>query len=244
LLVPPNCVPVFGNRAPTLFAYFRVTTLDGKLNCKVPSSLVHPCLLPVVHVRRASGTGTPGLLDLRYPPKAGRVFKKTALFSLLFLVGAGLGLFAGWKPSSTRERLREGRPFDNPAGKEFLKTYDLFAGLRSLSMGSALRLRDPKYGPEGSREYLYLILDAAQKARPQLDPDARTLVDVETGITYVRLAMVEQAEGNSSASQTWMRTAQATLKQVGWKDCSDAHLRQLVQALNQQDACERPCGKH
>lgn len=171
------------------------------------------------------------------------MFKKAALFGLLFLVGAGLGLLGGWKPSSRRERVREGRPFDNPAGRDFLKTYDLIARLRSLSMGSALRLRDPKYGPEGSREYLNLILDTAQKAKPQLtDPAALTLIEVETGITYVRLAMIEEAEGNSSASQPWMQKAQATLEQAGWKDCSEAHLKQLVQALNKQDACDSPCG--
>ncbi len=172
------------------------------------------------------------------------MFKKAALFALLFLVGAGLGLYAGWRPSSRRERLREARPFGNPAGREFLKTYDLIARLRMLSMGSALRLRNPKYGPEGSREYLNLILDTAQQGKRQLtDPTARTLIDVETGLTYARLAMIEEAEGNSPAYQTWMQKAQTTLKQAGWKDCSAAHLTQIIQALNKQDACDSPCGK-
>jgi hypothetical protein len=172
------------------------------------------------------------------------VFKKAALFGLLFLVGAGLGLFSGWKPSSRRERVREGRPFGNPAGREFLKTYDLIARLRMLSMGSALRLRDPKYGPEGSREYLNLILDTAQKAKPQLtDPVALTLIDVETGLTYVRLAIIEEAEGNSPASQTWVQKAQTTLKQAGWRDCSALHLKQIIETLNKQDDCDSPCGK-
>jgi hypothetical protein len=173
------------------------------------------------------------------------VFKKAALFGLLFLVGAGLGLYAGWKTSSRPERVREGRLFGNPAGREFLKTYDLMARLRSLGMGSTLRLRDPKYGPEGSREYLNLILDTAQQGKRQLtDPAAWTLIDVESGITYVRLAMIEEAEGNPSASQTWMQKARATLKQAGWKDCSEVHLRTLVLELNKQDSCDSPCGKH
>jgi hypothetical protein len=167
------------------------------------------------------------------------VLKKAALFGLLFLVGAGLGLFAGWKPSSRRERLREGHAFGDPAGRDFLKTYDVIARLWELNMGSALRLQDPKYGPEGRRELLNVLLDTAQKRRPQVtDPATLTLIDVETGITYVRLAMVEEAAGNSPASRTWMQKAQTTLKEAGWKDYSEAHLKKLAQAMNQKDACE------
>ena len=172
------------------------------------------------------------------------MLKKAALFALLFLVGAGIGLFVGWQPSSLRERLREGRAFGNPAGGDFLRTYDLIARLWSVNVGSAMRLQNPKYGPEGRREYLNLILDAAQKGKATVtDPAALTLIDVETGITYVRLAMVEEAAGNLPTSQTWMRKAQGTLRQAGWKDCSETHLKELVQALNQRDSCDVACGK-
>jgi len=173
------------------------------------------------------------------------VLKKAALFALLFVVAAGIGLFVGWQPSSSRERLREGRAFGDPAGRDFLRTYDLIAHLWSVNVGSAMRLQNTKYGPEGRREYLNLILDAAQKGKATVtDPTTLTLIDVETGITYVRLAMVEEAAGNLPASQTWMQKAQATLKHAGWKDCSDAHLKKLVQALNKQDSCDSGCGKH
>jgi len=167
------------------------------------------------------------------------VFKKAALFGLLFLVGAGLGLYAGWRPSSRRERLREGRAFGDPSGRDFLKTYDVIARLWELNMGSAIRLQDPKYGPEDRRELLNMLLDTAQKRRLEVtDPATLTLIDVETGITGVRLAMVEELAGNLPASRTWMQKAQTTLKQAGWKDYSEAHLKELVQAMNQKDACE------
>jgi hypothetical protein len=172
------------------------------------------------------------------------VFKKALFFGLLFLVGAGLGLFAGWELSSSRLIVIERRPFDNPSGRDFLKTYDLFARLWSLHIGSAMRLQDPKEGPARRREYLNLLLDTAQKGKASVtDPVALTLVDVEIGITDVRLAMVEEAAGNLPASQTWMQKAQATLKQAGWKDYSEPHLKKLVLAMNKQDACDSPCGK-
>lgn len=172
------------------------------------------------------------------------MFKKTLFFGLLFLVGAGLGLFAGWELSSSRLIVTEKSGFDNPGGRDFLNTYDLFARLSSLDMGSAMRLQDPKQSPERRREYLNLLLDTAQKGRASVtDPATLTLVDVEIGITDVRLAMLEEAAGNLPASQTWMQKAQTTLQQAGWKDYSEPHLKKLVLAMNKQDACDSPCGK-
>jgi hypothetical protein len=40
-----------------------------------------------------------------------------------------------------------------------------------------------------------------------------------------------------------MQKAQATLKQAGWQDYSEPHLKKLVRAMNKQDACDSPCGK-
>jgi hypothetical protein len=172
------------------------------------------------------------------------VFKKAALFGLLFLVGSGLGLFAGWELSSSRLIVIEKRGFDNPRGKDFLNTYDLFARLWSINVGSAMRLEDPKETPKRRREYLNLLLDTAQNGRARVtDPGALTLVDVEIGITDVRLAMVEEAAGNLPASHTWMQKAEDTLKQAGWKDYSEPHLKKLVLAMNKEDACDTPCGK-
>jgi hypothetical protein len=106
-----------------------------------------------------------------------------------------------------------------------------------------MRLQDPKEGPARRREYLNLLLEIAQKDKGQVkDQAALTLVDVETGITDVRLAMVEEAAGNLPASQTWMQKAQVTLKQAAWKDYSEAHLKKLVQEMNKQDA-DSTCSK-
>lgn len=172
------------------------------------------------------------------------MLKKAAIFGLLFLIGIVLGLYAGWKLSSSFESAREWRSFDNPDGHDFFKTYDLIARLRLADMGVAMRLQNPKESPERQREYLNLILDAVARGRTGVtDPTALTLIDVETGITYARLAMVEETAGNLPASQTWMQKAQIILKQAGWKDCSEAHLKEIVQARNRQDSCDSPCGK-
>lgn len=172
------------------------------------------------------------------------MFKKAALFVFLFFIGTSLGLYAGWKLSSSFESAREWHSLDSPDSRDFFKTYDLVARLRLADMGAAMRLKDPKESPERRREYLNLILNAVQKGRPGVtDPTGLTLIDVEAGITYARLAMVEETAGNLPASQTWMQKAQAILKQAGWKDCSEAHLKAVVQAQNRQDSCDSPCGK-
>jgi hypothetical protein len=172
------------------------------------------------------------------------VFKKAALFALLFLVGTVVGGYAGWDLSSSFESAREFHAFRTSEDQNFVKTYQSIASVWIVNMGSATRLEEPRYGPEGRREYLNLVLDAAEKGRTQItDPATLTLIDVETGVTYVRLAMVEEAAGNLPASQTWMQKAQITLQKAGWKDCSEVHLKEIVQTRNKQDSCDSPCGK-
>jgi hypothetical protein len=172
------------------------------------------------------------------------VFKKAALIGLLFLLGLGLGSFGGWKFSSAVGIKREFGGLQAREGRDFLNTYDLMARLSLANMGSAMRLQDPKESLKRRREYLDLTLHIAQEGRSRLtDPAVLTLIDVETGVTYVRLAMLEEAAGDPSASQTWMQKAKTILKQAGWKDYSEAHLKELVQALNKRDSCDRPCGK-
>jgi hypothetical protein len=173
--------------------------------------------------------------------EAERVFKKAALFGLLFFVGTGLGSYAGWELGSSFESAREFRAFRTAEEKAFLRTYESIASLWIVNMRSATILQNPKYGSEGRRADLNLVLDAAQKGRTQAtDPAVLTLIDVETGITYARLGMVEESAGNLPASQTWMQKAQTTLRQAGWKNYSESHLREIVQARNQQDSCDCP----
>ena len=165
------------------------------------------------------------------------MFKKSMLFGMLLLAGAGLGLLAGWKLSSSHALVVEWRSFDNPEGHEFFKTYDSMARLKIIDMGSATSLQNPESTPERRREYLNLILEAAEKARSQAtDPAALTLINVETSVAYVRLAIVEEAGGNLPLSQTWMQKAQGSLKQTGWNDCSELHLKELAQSLNKRDS--------
>jgi hypothetical protein len=170
------------------------------------------------------------------------MLKKAVLFTLLFFVGAVVGLFAGYQFSSWHRLAQEQRYLDDP---EFFKSYDLIARLSLADNRSENRFENPAVNLESRRESLNLILDAAQKGRSEVsDPAVLTLLEVESGIACTRLAMTEEAAGNLAASQTWMQKAQATLRQAGWKDCSEAHLKDVVQALSKRNDCNNPCGNH
>lgn len=213
---------------------------------------------PPVHDRRTSGIRARALLDLRFlssgtsgvplhgdvtdkgksllSAEAEQMLKKTALLVLLFPIGIGVGTYAGWKIASSLESAREFGALDSQKDQSFLQTYDLIARLWIANIGSATRLQNPRISPEGRRESLNAVLSIAQQSKSRVtDPATLTLIDAETGVTYVRLAMVEEEAGNLPSSQAWMQKAQATLKQAGWKDCSETHLKELAQDLNKRD---------
>jgi len=164
------------------------------------------------------------------------VLKKTALLVLLLSIGMGVGTYAGWKIASSLESAREFGALDSKEDQSFLKTYDLIARLWIANIGSATRLQNPRISPEARRESLNVALSIVQQSKSLVtDPATLTLIDVETGVTYVRLAMVEEAAGNLPSSHAWMQKAQSTLKQAGWKDCSETHLKELAQDLNKRN---------
>ena len=97
------------------------------------------------------------------------MFKKIMLFGIVLLAGAGLGLLAGWKQSSSHALAIEWHSFDNPDGHDFFKTYDLMARLKILDMGSATSLQNPRDTLERRRKYSNLILEAAEKGQVSSD---------------------------------------------------------------------------
>jgi len=164
------------------------------------------------------------------------VFKKILLSGALSILGVALGVFGGWELSAYRFA-RDRRAFETVVGPDFVNAYGVMARLKVLDMGTATRLQHPKQGTERHREYLQMTLDAAAKGKKEItDPTVLTLIDMETGVAEVRLAMLEEAVGNPSAAHAWMGKAQAAMQTAGWKDCSEVHLRAVVQNMNQQDA--------
>jgi hypothetical protein len=49
---------------------------------------------------------------------------------------------------------------------------------------------------------------------------------LDTGLTYGRLALLEERRGNTTAAQEYFRKAEGRLQSAGWKDFSEAEVRQ------------------
>lgn len=57
-------------------------------------------------------------------------------------------------------------------------------------------------------------------------------LDLDRGIAYARLALLEDREGNKDQSDEYIRQAQACLKKTDMKDLSEGHLREVVNQLD------------
>ena len=60
------------------------------------------------------------------------------------------------------------------------------------------------------------------------------LLAQETGLTYVRLSMLEAKLGQQAQADDDMKHGQAELKAIGWRDTSNAHLISLITQLNSE----------
>ncbi|HTA23492.1 MAG TPA: hypothetical protein VK763_08170 [Terriglobales bacterium] len=57
-------------------------------------------------------------------------------------------------------------------------------------------------------------------------------IDGDRGLTYMRLALLEQKTNNGDLSQDYIRKAQASFKKCDGKEYSDADLRKLMTKLD------------
>ena len=53
-------------------------------------------------------------------------------------------------------------------------------------------------------------------------------LEIDRAMTYTRLALLEEREGNKEKSQDYIREAQASLRKRENRDYSESHLREIV----------------
>ena len=58
---------------------------------------------------------------------------------------------------------------------------------------------------------------------------------LETGLTYARLSLLEEKNGNVLEKDKFMRQAADRLRQAGWKDYSEQRIREVVGKLDRQN---------
>lgn len=58
---------------------------------------------------------------------------------------------------------------------------------------------------------------------------------LETGLAYGRLGLLEERRGNRKAAQEYFREAQGRLQSAGWKDFSEAKVRDFLLNLDERE---------
>ena len=114
-------------------------------------------------------------------------------------------------------------------------------GPRILSQALALKeyetLADLQYkesNPAQGEQALLGLLAFMDKMEAEKEPvpSMQRGLDLDRGIAYVRLALLEDREGNKDQSHEYIRRAQACLKKTDMKDLSEGHLREVVNQLD------------
>ena len=57
---------------------------------------------------------------------------------------------------------------------------------------------------------------------------------VDTGLTYARLSLLEEKNGNISEKDKFMRQAVDSLQHAGWKDYSEKRIREVVERQDKE----------
>lgn len=70
------------------------------------------------------------------------------------------------------------------------------------------------------------------EAKKGVVPSMQRGLELDRGIAYVRLALLEDREGKKDRSEEYIRGAQACLKKTDMKDLSEGHLRDVVSQLD------------
>lgn len=62
---------------------------------------------------------------------------------------------------------------------------------------------------------------------------------IDTGVTYARLSLLEEKNGNMVEGENFMRQAMDRLQRAGWKDYSEKKIRDLVERWDRENAFKK-----
>lgn len=104
-----------------------------------------------------------------------------------------------------------------------LKEYETLAGLQYKESTSTV-----------AKQALLSLLAFMNRLQTEKQPaqSVQRGLDLDRGIVYVRLALLEEKDGNKDRAEQYIREAQASLKQTDMKDVSESHLRDVVAQLD------------
>jgi hypothetical protein len=104
-----------------------------------------------------------------------------------------------------------------------LKEYETLAGLQYKEST-----------PTDARQALLSLLGFMESLEAKKRPakSVQRGIDLDRGIVYMRLARLEERDGNKDRSEEYIRQAQESLKKADIKDVSESHLRDVITQLD------------
>lgn len=144
---------------------------------------------------------------------------RTLGFVLLIMGSLLLGFYLG--NVSSRRRFAEGSGILSQVLA--LKEYETLADLQ-------YKESTPAEGKQALQSLLAFMDSMEVEKKPV--PSVQRGLDLDRGIVYVRLAVLEEREGNKDRGAEYIRQAQASLKKTDMKDVSENHLRDVVAQLD------------
>src|SRR5215471_17328518 len=142
--------------------------------------------------------------------------KKIVLNSVMVIVGVAFGFVAG-------DFLVAMRFFGKP-------TLTRYAMWTTIAQGVSERAfeENSSDAPQLQRKHLWL-LENGMDPSSRLDPSMKKGLLLQAALTKARLSILEKRSGNAEQADSYMSSAQADLKTLGWLDYSAAHVEQTVQ---------------
>jgi hypothetical protein len=86
------------------------------------------------------------------------------------------------------------------------------------------------FGTEKVRSNLLFQIGKLEtlRAQPEIQ-DVRPAADLNLGVLYAQLAMVEERANNEGRARGYMELARGLFRSLGWQDCSDGTLKAVAQ---------------
>jgi len=143
--------------------------------------------------------------------------KKKLFLSILIglcLIGLGFGggTYFGWTKFGRASRSME----------------RLF-GMAGYAQYTAMEYQYAEYAEAKKTLLQYIAVLDSQRETKDLDACDRRMYRVEAMLSHIRLALLEEKNGNTKEADKYLREASKRCQDAHWKDCSLEKIRQVVE---------------
>jgi len=144
---------------------------------------------------------------------------------LLLILSASVGYEAGVRIAHVRNRAK----METMGSLTAPERAHIQAVLSALEAMQQLRFLT-SFGTEKVRSNLLFQIEKLETLRAQSEvQDLRPVADLDLGVFYAQLAMVQERANNTVKAREYMELARGLFRSLGWRDCSEGTLKAVAQ---------------